>query len=179
MLECCYRRNWMSYEGIFSNACKEELKTHKIVLSIISVNVGEAVLAIFCFDKKGATGGMLNPRVYDYINLSVAGALLASTLLRSNVKFQDPREKGVCSYEFFMVAMVVQTVMYGIVFFQTQDQTDFDRKLIYGASLAMVSTSILLTALKHCKASTPLRRPSDLEEALFLEHRGNVEIPKF
>jgi hypothetical protein len=140
------------------------------MIAFLAVDVGAGALALFCFDKQGKTGGVLNSRVYDCINLAVSGAFLLRSVVRSNIRLQDPREAGICSYEFLTTVMLVQTVIYGVVFFNTQDQTDFGRSLSYGFSLGMVSVSILLAALKHCKASDSPRRASDLEEKFFFEN---------
>ena len=139
-----------------SNDCSEQLKTHKIVLAFFAVDTGAAAFAVFCFDKQNMTGGVLNPRTYDYINLAASSAFLLLTAIRPGIKLRDPKEAGVRSYEFSMAAMAVQIVIYSVAFFNTQEQTDFNRSLMYGFSLAMVSAAFSIAGVKHCRA-----KPSD------------------
>ncbi len=176
LLKCCKRGPFdyqpIPYEPNRSNACKEQMKTHKIVLAIIATDVGEVALVLFCFNKKGMTGDVLNPKVYDYINLAISSAFLLRSVMHPSRKLQDPRDAGVCSHEFLMAAVAMEIIIYSAAFFNTQELSDFNRNMMYGFSIGMVSASFLMAACKNRITLDPPRRASNLEEKLFLESRG-------
>ena len=97
------------HEPAALNLSEESMKTHKVALAFLLAHVAIFSLAVLCLDHPDLTGGILNYKAYDAINLTISSVFFVYTCRYYNA---SPRETGrICGYEFFASVMPMQILV--------------------------------------------------------------------